>query len=338
MGRTPTKTNLPPKMRARVRGDKTYYTLDLGGRPRKELSLGSDYIGALKRYAELMVNANAPKKSWTIRDAAQRYLLEIVPSKAPRTQRDNAAEMAKILEFFGHPEPAPLDAIRPLHIRQYMDWRKDAPIRATREKALFSHMFNMAREWGYTDAANPAAGIKGKTSHRDVYVDDATYHQVYASACQPLRDAMDLAYLTGQRPADMLSMKQTDIKDDALWLQQGKTGKRLRISIEGELSALLARIAQRKAEYAIHTPHLIVNEQGQPLTAFALRSRFDKAREVAGVNKADFQFKDLRAKAATEKAAASGSEAAKDQLGHESVEMTRKYIRNRLGALVKPTK
>jgi len=49
MGRTPTKNlNLPQHMRARVRGDVTYYFYDTGGTPRKEISLGKDYIKAVQ--------------------------------------------------------------------------------------------------------------------------------------------------------------------------------------------------------------------------------------------------------------------------------------------------
>lgn len=39
-------------------------------------------------------------------------------------------------------------------------------------------------------------------------------------------DAMDLALLTGQRPADVLKLKGTDIRDGALWIVQNKTGQR----------------------------------------------------------------------------------------------------------------
>jgi len=34
--------------------------------------------------------------------------------------------------------PAPLETIEPLHVRQYLTWRKSAPVRASREKALLS--------------------------------------------------------------------------------------------------------------------------------------------------------------------------------------------------------
>ncbi len=54
-----------------------------------------------------------------------------------------------------------------------------------------------------------------------------------------------------------------------------------------------------------------------------LRRRFDIAREAAGVAKPQFQMRDLRAKAGTDKAESSGDiMQAKDQLGHTTVVMT----------------
>lgn len=116
-------------------------------------------------------------------------------------------ELAQLYKFFDAP-PAPIEQITPQHVRQFMDWRKDAPVRANREKALFSHIFNKAREWGYTAAPNPCAGVKGFTERgRDAYIEDVTYKAVWDAADWPTRDAMDLAYLTGQRPADVLKMR-----------------------------------------------------------------------------------------------------------------------------------
>ena len=60
-------------------------------------------------------------------------------------------------------------------------------------------------------------------------------------------DAMDLAYLTGQRPADILKLKRTDLRDGALWVTQGKTGTKLRISVVGSLSDVMSRILSRKS-------------------------------------------------------------------------------------------
>ncbi len=56
---------------------------------------------------------------------------------------------------------------------------------------------------------------------------------------------MDLNYLTGQRPADVLKMRLSEIKDGALEVTQNKTKKKLRILIEDELSNTLDRIKSR---------------------------------------------------------------------------------------------
>lgn len=72
------------------------------------------------------------------------------------------------------------------------------------------------------------------------------------------------------------------------------------------------------------------DDEGQPLSYFALRSRFDKARELAGVR---FQFRDLRAKAATDTGDLAHSQ---KLLAHKNREMTEHYVRSRLGERVKP--
>ena len=95
--------------------------------------------------------------------------------------------------------PVPPEATQPQHVRQ------SAPISANREKALLSAIWNYAREMGYTAMANPCSGAKGnKEKGRDVYIEDSLYQTVYAKADLDLRDAMDLVYLTGQRPGDTL--------------------------------------------------------------------------------------------------------------------------------------
>lgn len=92
---------------------------------------------------------------------------------------------------------------------------------------------------------------------------------MYEKADAGLRDAMDLAYLTGQRVTDTRLMDERDVR----------------------------------------------------------------------VEKSEFQMRDLRAKAGTDKAESSGDILqARDQLGHTTVVMTEQYIRNRKGKKVSPTK
>jgi integrase len=369
MGRKPSRwENLPARMRARVRKYGTYYFYDKGGKPRVEIPLGSDFVEAVKKWAELEKDATPTASKPNFLYAAERYTREIIPTKQPRTQEDNIKELRFLIEFFGNP-PAPLDEIKPVHIHQYMDWRikkakelaqqKNAErisrglaplaiaettgkVRANREKALFSHIFNKARQWGLTAAPNPCLGVDSfrEDGRGDVYVEDVAYKAVYAAADEPTKEAMDLAYLTGQRPADVLAYTEADIKDGLIAVQQGKTKKKLRIEIVGELAALINRIQSRKRSLdgKVVSLQLIVNEQGRALTLHALQQRFDRARDLAKVDKTIFQFRDLRAKAATDTAEMTDTRTAQKQLGHASAAMTEHYIRNRLGDKVKPTK
>lgn len=349
MGRKPTvNLNLPPRMRARARGNKVHYYYDAGGKPRREIPLGSDYALAVKKWTDLQVDNPMPETLLTFRKVAERYVREVLPGKAPRTQADNMVELGFLYQFFDNP-PAMLDSIRPIHIRQYMDWRgktvnskgQTAKVRANREKALFSHIWNMARDWGYTDLPNPCAGIKGYTEkgRKDIYIEETMFAAVHTAASQPLRDAMDLAYLTGQRPADVLKITETDIRDKVLYVTQSKTQTKLRMGVTGELSTLIERIMARKAGHKIRSLALIVDEDGQRLSHSTLRAHFDRARAAAGVDKAVFQFRDLRAKAATDKAESTGDiRQAQKQLGHTTVGMTEHYTRQRLGEKVSPTK
>ncbi|MDR6381769.1 tyrosine-type recombinase/integrase [Paraburkholderia caribensis] len=356
MGRKPTRNqHLPPGMRARHRGNKIYYYYDLGGTPRREQPLGTDFIIAVQRWAEIE-QRDAPKSAAPkFKDAVDMYLREVLPTKAPRTQSDNLGELTFLREFFD--AEAPLDEIEPTHITSYLSWRHKKSVelyvkksqkppanaghvRANRELALFSHIFNHARSRGLTKAANPCAGIKKNSeSGRDVYVEDDLYQRVYAKADQPTKDAMDLAYLAGQRPQDTLNYDERDIREGFLLIDQGKTKKKLRMEIAGELKTVIDRIRSRKAGYKVVTTALVVNEKGQRMTLRALQLRFFAARDAAGIKPAEFQFRDLRAKAATDKTDLTGDiREAQKQLGHKSVTMTEVYVRKRRGEKVGPTR
>ena len=130
------------------------------------------------------------------------------------------------------------------------------------------------------------------------------------------------------RPADVLKLKRTDIRDGALWIVQNKTGARLGIEVTGELAAVILRINARPRQ-TIGT-WLIQDDNGQPLSSCRLRSRFDKARKLA---KVDFQFRDIRAKAATDTGDLAHSQ---KLLAHRNRDMTEHYVRARLGERVKP--
>ena len=107
-------------------------------------------------------------------------------------------------------------------------------------------------------------------------------YRIEAAACVELQDAMDLNYLTGQRPADVLKMRFADIKDGALEVQQGKTTKKLRILLEsGGQRTGLGRLIDRVRGRAVSSLFIVATPAGKPLSRWTLRTRFDAARRAA---------------------------------------------------------
>lgn len=336
--------DLPPRMLRRTKRLKSgaiwvgyYYNGKDEQGKRKEYPLGTDLNEAKRKWAEFECVPAAVDTS-LMRFIFDRYEKNIVPTKAPRTQKDNLEAIRQLRVF----DSAPINALTPQHIAQYRD-KRSAKVRANREISLLSHIFNMAREWGYTSKENPAKGIKKNTEKpREFYADAQIWDAVYSVASQELKDAMDLAYLTGQRVADVLKMMELHIVDGALEVDQGKTGKKLRILIEvdgvrSQLGLLLDRIRARK----VRSLYLIATPEGQRLYKWTLRTRFDKARiDAAAAHPSlakrigEFQFRDIRPKAASEIADLTN---ASKLLGHTETQITKRVYR-RVGETVKPTK
>lgn len=323
MGRRRTvHKELPPRLH--LKGGRYYHVSTT--QPRKWTPLGADRAQALLGWARIEGTEPDPEVR-TFDMIALRYEREVMPTKAARTQRDNLKELDRLRAVFG---PVLIENIKPHHVRTYLDVRgKSAKARANREKALLSHVFNKAREWGYTDAPNPCQGVKGFTeAGRDRYVTDDEFRAVREKADPTLRDAMDLALLTGQRPADVLKIQRTDIRDGALFVRQNKTGAKRAIELVGELAQVIERIMSRPRQRL--SAYLVQDDNGRPLSMLALRSRFDKARRAAGVS---FQFRDIRAKTASDTGDLAHSQRL---LGHKTRDMTEHYVRERIGHRVKP--
>jgi len=320
----------------------SYFYLDLNG---KAIPLGKDLDQARIKWAELEAKEK-PLDLRTMKGIFDRYIRDIVPKKAPRTQKDNLAEIKQLRTMF---DSAPIDSITPATIAGYRDARS-AKVRANREIATLSHIFNIAREWGLTTKENPCQGVrKNKETPRDYYANDVVWEAVYRKAAQELKDAMDLAYLTGQRPADVLVMRGDDIQGGYLTVQQNKTHKKLRIQMTdgGELNSLgllITAMAERNAQHICS--YLIVSERGKRMTAKMLRDRWDKAREKAKRQAEElgdtllaekigsFQFRDIRPKAASEIIDVADASLL---LGHTKGDITERVYR-RIGAIAKPSK
>ena len=358
-----------PKSGAR---GKVWYYLDKGPQPdgtRPWIPLGSDFPDALRKYAELVQTVRGP--SVTVAELLDRWHTETAAGRKSGTLIDITTSLPHLKTFF---DGAPLEQLQPVHISQYLAWRAKEAVakkladnveridagkgplavtgnegraRANREISWLSAAWNWARSNGATSEQNPTEGVKRhREPGRSMYIEDEEMAAILEHADEPLREAIELAYLIGQRPGDLRGINETDIRNGAIEIEQDKTGARLRIEIVGDLAALIDRIKFRKASIpGVRSLSLICNERGEAMGQSAMRYRFEKAREAAAAAAASnkpaadrlrsIQFRDLRAKAGSDSA---GLEHAQKLLGHTKRDMTEHYIRKRRGDKVRPVK
>ena len=333
MGRKPTvNLNVPKGMRVRVRRGTSYFYLDLGGKPRREMALGPDYAEALRKWAELSKSQATGKI--TVQHVITSYKANReFEALGSGTKKDYTYAMDKIVEHFGD---APITAVKPEYLRLYMDKRSAvSEHRALREVAVFGTIFRFAIERGWA-TFNPVSAVRRKRleGRKKVYITDDMLDLVYSKAEQDLKDAMDLAYYTGQRPGDLLTLSENNLSGSTLEYRQNKTDVPQRIALSGGLLELVERIRLRKKSVNSKAPHLLVDERGKQMTKAKLRSRFEKARADAGISGAEFQFRDLRSKAGSDLKDQAGIESARTLLGHTSVTMTEHYTNRRRGELI----
>jgi len=338
-----TNRDLPPRMvrvRRTLKSGKEWVGFYYNGRSadgqRVKIPLGTDINEARAKWAELEKDQVIDPR--TMDGVFDRYAKEILSTKSPRTQKDYLSALDTLRKVFGK---LAVGAIRPMHVRQYLD-RRSAKVRANREIAVLSTVMTHARGWGYTDAPNPCLGIsRNKEQPRAFYASADVWDAVYNAASPELQNAMLLAYLTGQRPADVMKMRWSDVKDGAVRVRQGKTGRALRILLDadGERTQLGMLLDRLKAGGVVGMT-LVCLPSGQRFTESSLRSRWDAARLAAAAAHPEiadeirqFQFRDIRPKAASE----TDLDHASKLLGHTRQQITQTVYR-RVGETVKPTR
>lgn len=309
-------SDLPPHMTGRESGGKVHYYHQRAGR---KTALGTDKSEALRQWA-ILEAGSIGSGFVAVSDAYEKHM---EPLLSRSSRRHYAIALRNLRQSFGK---ATLEQIEPHHVKKYIH-RRTKKGAAVLERKVLSAMFNWARETGLAKVPNPCHGMKfsqaerkmiGK-GQRDRYVTTAEFDEVLLRADPVLQDAMELAYLTGQRPSDLLKMTRQDMRDGTLLIVQEKTGAKVPIRIEGKLKRVLERALARPRR--IQSMYVIATADGQRLSYMALNRRFVKAR-----GKADWQFRDIRAKTSTD---LPDLKRAQQLLGHAKETTTTIYRRSK---------
>lgn len=338
MGRRRTRDkHLPPRV-YRKHGAYFFARADNG----KWIRLGATLQEALAAYARLV---ESPCRVATVGDLLDRYLKEVATAKAPRTYKDNVAEAGPLRAFFGSMF---LDEVRSADVYRYLQIRgAKAPVRARREKALLSHCYTKAIEWGLTDR-NPCAGMRLKQPKPRDRCPSWEEVKAFADHAGPfLRTYIALKVALGLRQADMLALRLDQLKEDGIHAKTRKDGKKIVYEWTPELEAVVkACKALRRPAFDRPTKGgkalvrgltLFCTRDGQPYTGNGFRSIWQRAMRSAlraGVLAERFTEHDLRALAGTE-AERQGINP-QDLLAHASAATTRRYLRDKAPRRVKP--
>ena len=209
-----------------------------------------------------------------------RYLMEVVPKKAPKNQTSHVGWIKQLKTVFGQ---MLLIEIKPQHIYQYVDLRSKkkvnpdgritgGKIAAHREIEVLSHTFTKAVEWGYIDR-HPFKGevrLEGEKP-RDRYIEDWEVVECLSLAStrkkgsvNAIQAYMRLKLMTGMSRSDLLRLTASNIKEDGVHIQRHKTenttGKKTIYEWTPELRTAIELV---RATRPALSPFLFCNRKGE---------------------------------------------------------------------------
>jgi len=186
--------------------------------------LSRDLRQALIEYADLVT----ARPSTSIDALVQRTLNDMKESVAPSTFKNYCTCARRVTEAFAEFSPK---QVRPTHVAAFLDDAKATPSMADLLRSFMKGMFQRAVRWGVVDV-NPVRDIKPfKTKPRDRYINEDEFARIRREAPETLQCLMDIAYLTGQRIGDVMSIRYCDISDEGVFFQQQKTAAKVLVAM-----------------------------------------------------------------------------------------------------------
>jgi integrase len=331
MGRRRRKNlHLPKRMQQR-RG-KFYF---IEPESEKWIPLGDDYSLALTHYGRLA----APL--WTGRvlsDVFTRYKTEITALVRDEEARENEIRtLDRFNRVFGHMRQ---DSLTQQQLYQYMDNRLDerkefakqkkkAPSAGRHDVRFLKKVLTKGIKWG-AGTVNPVLGLEfdaDPANERDVT--DEEFAAVYQMANPRMRTVMDAADLIGQRRGDILGIRRADLQPDGIHIRQGKTGAYVVVEWSSALREVVDRALAMKPD--IPRDYVFRNGSGRCYTKSGFNAIWQRLmRRYVKQGGIRFKFRDIRAKAATDKAIETDELEAQKLMGHTDISTTRKhYIKAR---------
>jgi integrase len=221
----------------------------------------------------------------------------------PRVRRDYKNMFLILDDAFGHRE---VTAVRPRHVAEFINEPDVGKVHRNRMVMLLNMVFLRAMgSWCIDfDLVNPCIPVRRHpTKPRTRYVTDEEFAAFRVTVPATVQVAMDLAVIIGQRQSDITQMKWDQVHMEGpretweIWIDQGKTGKRLAIGITPAVEAVLARA--KLLEPQLPRVYVIRNQFGRAYTPDGFRALWQsymRPWRKAHPGVTGWTFHDLRAK------------------------------------------
>lgn len=296
-----TAIGLLPRMEAIPGKRATLYRYHpLGGKP---ISLGHDREAAIR--AVLDMNSRAPDQGtfgqlWRLYESSNAF--KRLADSTQTSYRECWYQLAKVFENGIVAATRPADVARYLRVE-----RADSPVRANREMATLSNMFNLAVERGDIDR-NPCKEVRrNPETPRTRLVEAEELERFVAWALHQGKSAVVLvsmaqfAALTGNRRAEFLQLHWPQVDEHIIRLQRAKQRggrtKRELVGISEALRTVLERVRSQEG-YSPIGPVFRAPKTNNPYSEPGFKAMWNRLMLAAIKEKVieeRFTFHDLRA-------------------------------------------
>ena len=265
---------------------------------------------------------------------------DVMPRHQPKTQRDEVSQGRMIAESFAAfrasevRSPDVADYLRPLAAK---------PRTHNAHRGMLRELMRYAEERGFRDpGTNPVSALRTmSTPPRDRYITDSELRRIKVAGMRgrdgqdtrsgPMLCALvDMAYLTGQRIGDLLTLEWPALGRDGIAFQpaktKGSTGARVLIEWTPKLRDVARRLRELKLAKGSASDRVFTTQDGRQYTYWGASTAWRRACERAGIKA---HFHDVRAKALTDKEGREGMGAARTMGSHSTEQQTAGYVRHK---------
>lgn len=256
-----TDLGLPPRVYRKGSGAYSYHPPSGGSR--KIAGKKATMMEVWEAYNHLVRSANFTSLEYF---AERYYESNNFQTLRPRTQSDYRECGIRPIKAF---EGFNCHQMQPAHLTTYLDRRFEKAKRRTNlELTWFKNVFGNACRTGLFTRPNPTADLKPYRLSREQkalnkekkrYVSDEDYNAMYEILPLVGKVAMEIAYCTGIRPGDVLSLKKHDVKTDRVDIEENKYGQ--------QYGKEMSQRLQRALDLSKNIP-------GQPCGGWVIRNHF----------------------------------------------------------------